>query len=336
MGKWLLCGIAALGLLTGMARATTWDEPWHDSVVREADSFVRVKVVKADPAGSTVELVKWIAGEKVPATFTLKGFSALRLMSFSAGHGPEYRFRKGDEYYLMLKKNKGGGYSLPTPTAGAAYVAGGDVHATYTHSYYQALVPVETYENSMQAIFERLHGRKVDETYVQDLIRKYLTQPPQSLKAAGNDRKKADLFFRQHVALECFRYFGKADEVKLLEPFLATDGRFVQISAVRAEGRFDTPAARRRLLTFLENDKNSNFARVLAVWELRRRGARELLPALKAFLPKASEEETGFGGNIMDPRVGTQFPGSVKSAVAELIAEWDKAPATQKADADKK
>ena len=96
-----------------------------------------------------------------------------------------------------------------------------------------------------------------------------------------------------------------------------------QISAVRALSRIATEPARARLFAFLTGD-GTNFAKVMAVWGLRRLGAREYLDKLAAFLAKAPEAETGFGGSIMDPRVGTRFPRSVKAAVQALVDEWRK------------
>lgn len=37
-----------------------------------------------------------------------------------------------------------------------------------------------------------------------------------------------------------------------------------------------------------------------------------------------ADQETGFGGNIMDPRIGTYFPESVKDSIKVLLDEWRK------------
>jgi len=63
---------------------------------------------------------------------------------------------------------------------------------------------------------------------------------------------------------------------------------------------------------------------VMCVWGLKRLLAREMIPRLEAFLKRGENQEAGFGGNIMDPRVGTFFPSSVKEAIAALLAEWGK------------
>ena len=91
--------------------------------------------------------------------------------------------------------------------------------------------------------------------------------------------------------------------------------------------RIDTPAARARLFAFLTEDREG-FAKVMAVWGLRRLDAREFLERLVAFIPNAATEKTGFGGSIMDPRVGTRFPASVKAAAEELVARWRPAEPT--------
>ena len=33
------------------ARATTWDEPWHDEVMRNSESFVMVKIIENQGSG---------------------------------------------------------------------------------------------------------------------------------------------------------------------------------------------------------------------------------------------------------------------------------------------
>ncbi len=40
-------------------------------------------------------------------------------------------------------------------------------------------------------------------------------------------------------------------------------------------------------------------------------------------LRSASMDEVGFGGDIMDPRVATSFPASVKDALNELLHFWE-------------
>ena len=113
----------------------------------------------------------------------------------------------------------------------------------------------------------------------------------------------------------------KPEQAPLLDAFLKHPGYHVQISAVRALSRIDTKAARERLFAFLTGE-GEGFAKVMAVWGLKRLDAREFRSRLEAFYPNAPTEETGFGGNIMDPRVGTSFPDSVKHAVGQLIEHW--------------
>jgi HEAT repeat protein len=78
------------------------------------------------------------------------------------------------------------------------------------------------------------------------------------------------------------------------------------------------------LLAFIEAKDRDSFAKVLAVWALRDSGAKDAAPKLKRILETTEDQESGFGGNIMDPRVGTHFPGSVHKAIAEVLASWDK------------
>lgn len=110
----------------------------------------------------------------------------------------------------------------------------------------------------------------------------------------------------------------------LLTPFMEKGDYHVQISACRAVSRIDSPASRELLMKFIEG-KGVGFAKVMCVWGLKRLNAKEMIPRLEAYLKTGAEEKTGFGGDIMDPRVGTYFPESVKESIQELLRDWRKA-----------
>src|SRR5690349_21326552 len=85
-----------------ICRATTWDEPWHEAVVKNADVFIRAKVVKNDKTKVSLQIVKQLAGEKVPETLVVSGFSMLHLTSFSRGNDEtEFHLTAGKEYYFF-------------------------------------------------------------------------------------------------------------------------------------------------------------------------------------------------------------------------------------------
>jgi hypothetical protein len=305
--------------------ATTWDEPWHETVVKDADAFIKATVTQTSPKSITLNVLKHLAGEKTPDTLTVDRFSLVRLTSITAGDDHElgFNFAKDAECYFFLKKVKADGrdaWAIATPTTGFAAIAKGKVHATYRHSYHQAVVPEDLYAPSTIAIFQHLHNQKYDEPFVRNLIKTELTQPPRGLTKGDDAGQKT--FFRQHVALECFYHVGLPAESPLLEPFLSFDDYHTGISAVRALSRIDTPDSRQRLFDLLITDRSA-FSRVMAAWGLKRLDAREYLPKLRDFAKIAPDKEAGFGGNIMDPRVGTHFPRSVKAACEELLAEWD-------------
>ena len=70
------------------------------------------------------------------------------------------------------------------------------------------------------------------------------------------------------------------------------------------------------LFEFIQSENNDNFEKVIAIRSLKKIGGEEFKTKLLKIADKLSDEETGFGGNIMDPRVGTSFP-SPKQAVEE-------------------
>lgn len=231
-----------------------------------------------------------------------------------------------ERYYLFLWRTEDGGWSLPTPTAGFAHERpDGLIQATYRHSYHQGLVPRELYEETQAAIFRARHGEPAPAALVARLADELLAKPPDGLPDDPTD--EANLFFRQHAALETVFHLGWGEvpperALALLEPFLQSDVWHVQVSAVRALERVPGREARTRMMRFLRARGRSGFAQVMAVWALRRANARGLREELQRLAGEASDEEVGFGGSIMDPRVGTRFPRSVKDALEELVAEW--------------
>lgn len=308
---------ALIALLPAGAFATTWDEPWMDEVVSNAESLVRVTVVSNSSEEVEAKVTKHLAGTETPTEIRLVGFSLLRLGSYSRP-GPGFPFQPATDYYLFLKKApQGAGYLIATPSAGWADVGDRGVSATFRHSYHKALVPEDVYETTMVAIFNKMHGKRADEMPARRFVSAELSKPPAGLKEATDETQAR--FFLQHAALETFRHLGSEQDLALIDPFLETDDYHVQISAVRALGCVRSDAVRRRLMDFIEGDRYG-FAKVVAVWELKAQGAKEMLPRLRRFLADGVDEETGFGGDLMDSRIGTVFPGSVKEAVRELVA----------------
>jgi len=306
------------------ARATTWDEPWHDDVIRHSESFVKVKVTANQGSVAKAEVIKFLAGERTPVQIELRGYSRLMLTSTSSSND-ELRlpFTPGQIYYLFIKKSeKTNTYQIPTPTSGWAKLEGADVAATYRHSFHKALVPEEVYEKTMQAIFNGAKGLPYDADFIERFTKEQLTQSVAVLMQEDSAITKR--FFLQHVALETFYHLGKGADLALLIPFVNTDDYHVQISACRAVSRIDSPSSRELLMKFIEG-KGVGFAKVMCVWGLKRLNARGMISRLEAYLKTGTDQETGFGGNIMDPRVGTYFPESVKASIKELLEDWRKA-----------
>ena len=305
------------------AQATTWDEPWHEDVMRHSDSFVKVKISENTGPRFKADVLQFLGGIKTPEQIELEGFSLLRVMSTSS-HSHELRlpFQVGQTYYLFIKKSeKTNAYQIPTPTSGWARIEGVNVHATYRHSYHQALVPPDVYEKTMQAVFKGIKGQQYDEGFMNRFIKDQLTQPVALL--GNNDPAMMSRFFLQHVALESFYHLGKGADLSSLVPFVNSDNYHVEISACRAVSRINSKESKEILMKFIEG-KGSGFAKVMSVWGLQRLNAKETIPRLEAFVKTGIDQETGFGGSIMDPRIATMFPDSVKEAIKYLLSEWCK------------
>jgi hypothetical protein len=319
--KRILLIVSLLILWSLQATATTWDEPWQDEVISDADAFVKA-IVTANTAGKQLNLrtLENVAGVEVPDQVVVREFSLLRLASRS--DDVEFTLTPGTVAYFFLSRGEGSnGWAIATPTTGFAALQGTSVIATYRHSYHMALVPETLYRWTMKALFNKVHGNPVDEAKMRAFIEAELAEPPQGAPEQSSTDEQTLRFSTQHVALESLVFFSNADDLQRLEPFLKINSCHVQISAVRALSSIDDSTARARLFSFLREDA-CGFAMVMAVQGLREQGATEYLEKLKEYLPEASNEVTGFGGNLMDPRVGTSFPASVRAAVKALVDEW--------------
>jgi hypothetical protein len=297
--------------------ATTWDEPWQDKVIKEAEYFVLAKIKSFDEKkGVKIEIIKSLAGPALEGKIKITDFYLLDICSRSAGHGPEFRFNGINECYFFLKKNSKGKYSISTPTSGFAYIKEGNVYATYRHSYNQALVPPDVYEKTMTAIFNYYHKLPFDQAYINDYVSKNLALAP-----AGFSKSEIPVFFAQHVALECIYHLRLTTYFSKIIPFLNdTSNIHHQLSAARALIAYNSAECKTALMNVIADTASKEFVQVLCIWTLKSFRPTELKSRLQEAEKTASKESVGFGGNIMDPRVCTNIP-SVKSAIADVIRE---------------
>ena len=102
-------------------------------------------------------------------------------------------------------------------------------------------------------------------------------------------------------------------------PFLADTSNFHnQVSAARALVSYNTTDCKQELLKVISDRTRGHFVQVICIWTLSEFKPTELKEQLVKVSETASTEENGFGGNIMDPRVCTDFP-DVKDALEKLI-----------------
>lgn len=296
--------------------ATTWDEPWANQVIKNATSFVLAKVIESDEEkGVKIFIIKTLGGKEVKDSIWITGFYLLHMCS-SSGHGIEFRMKLVDSCFFFLKQDSTGRFCIATPTTGFAYVVDEKVVATYRHSYHMASVPYNVYENTMKVIFDNYHGVSYDKTFITAFVKEYLNKKP-----AGYSEEEADIFFLQHVAMESVYHLGLSGYENLLIPFLNDKNNYHnQISAARALRTYNTTNAQQSLLKIVADSTQSGFLQVMCVWSLSEMKPAKLKKDLQQLEKTASEDEAGFGGNIMDPRVCTHMP-SVKQALNELLAK---------------
>jgi hypothetical protein len=309
-----LLSLTVLAIISITTFATTWDEPWKDKVIKEADSFVLAKIKSFDKYSVTIEIIKTLAGKELRGSIEITDFYHLNLQNSQEGRNIHFDFGGIKESYFFIKKNEKEKYCIATPTTGFDYVEGGKVNATYRHSYHQALVPIEIYEKTMTAIFNNYHYQPYDKKFINDYVKEFLSRKP-----AGIDTSESETFFGQHVALECIYHLRLKGFYQYIIPYLNdTSNLHNQVSAARALIAYNTSGCKQELLKVISDTTRRNFVQVICIWTLTAFNPKELKEKLIKIKETASGEPNGFGGDVMDPRVGTYFP-TVKEALEKLI-----------------
>lgn len=308
--------LLALFFLSFNLCAHTWDEPWHKTVVSNATTLALYEVVQNKGDSLTLKLKKHIAGEKTKEKIDVSTFHLYGVMSSSsvADHH-NFHYEIGQLVYAYLKGSDQG-FSIATPTAGIdGILDDGNVAATFRHTLHKTLLEPEQYEIAQQCIFESLHNgsceQQVITRFIEPLIQRVAVLSPQATKEDYN------LFFKQHAALETSYLIGHSLSSELLNPYLESDFFHVQVSAVRALSVSQIPGKQNQLLEYALNQEKEAIARIMAIIMLNEIGAYNQAEELENQLPNLSQEEVSMADNIMDPRIGTWYPSSVKAA-----AEW--------------
>lgn len=287
-------------------RSDTWNEPWQKEIIVQSEFFVLANVLShSDSLGTRIEIVKSFGPNSLSGQVVIQGFSMLNHASYSSRrHLHKLPFREGQTLYFFLSNGEKGHYSIPTPTSGFAYVSPEkNVHATYRHSYHQALVPQAKYESTYSQIWNYYKTNSFDKSAIMEFIEKYIAMNP-----AGFEENEIDIFFMQHVALETAFLLDIELELEKLQPFVKSDNFHQRVSALQLLGNSTGKKALNFLMDFIVNRENENFEKVIAIWALKKINDSSSLLSLSKIKEDLSTEETGFGGNIMDPRVATYFP----------------------------
>ena len=307
--------LALFFTLLSSAKGTTWSEPWHDEVLKKTDLFVLATVDSI--IGDTVlklNIERTLYGTHPSSSVDVDTFSMLSLCSMSGGHGPEFITGVGTKAYLFLQKTDRGTYALPTPTSAFALVNGDTVKATYRHSYHQAYVPKDVYETTSIELLKYLHGEPYSDSIFRALGDKYLALP-----SASFDKSEIDVFFMQHVALECLYIINSTAYCEQAIRFLQdTVNDHNQVSAARVLGACKSKQASDALWSVGSDEGQGDFLRAICLLSLTRTNPTHLKDELLEAQEDSSDEQVSFGGNIMDPRICTSLP-SIRDGITDVI-----------------
>lgn len=293
-------------------QAETWDEPWQKEIIQKSEYFVLGNVIKLDSLGVHIQITQNFGTKELPNRILINGFSLLNLGS-SSGQGVHFDFEEGQNHYFLLTKKEDGNFAIPTPTSGFALLdKENNVYATYRHSYHQALIPKDIYEITYKAIWNYYRGHDFDRKSTLEFINEQIDKG-----VAGFDENEISTFFLQHASLETAYLLDLPIELNRIEKFANSDNFHSKVSAVQLMSLLENKKTKDYLFAFIQSKKNDNFEKVIAIRSLKKIGGKEYNDKLKEIAYSLSDEETSFGGNIMDPRVETRFP-SPRQAVEEI------------------
>lgn len=311
--------LSLLAFISASAYALTWDEPWQKEVIKESDSFGLYTIVKNSGDALKLKLVKNIAGKKTNSEISVSSFYHFTIASSSSGHkDPIFFYKPGQKVYFFLKKS-GNEFQVASPTAGNDEVLkNGNVAASFRISMHKTEIDAKTYEAAQSCFFSYLHNGNCTNDVINDVIEKPLKERVGELSEQAT-KKDAELFFRQHVALESSYIINQQNSYETLKPFLNSKFFHVQISAIRALSVINSETKNHQIIEFITKSEASDIAKVMAIFMLNEVNFQGDIEELKSYLPLASKEDVSLVSNIMDPRVSTNYPESVQAAIKWFI-----------------
>lgn len=314
--RFVLC---LLAFLSANTYALTWDEPWQKEVIKESDSFGLYTIVENRGDALELKLVKNIAGEKTSSEIVVSSFYKFNIESSSSGHNePIFFYKPGQKVYFFLKKS-GNKYQVASPTAGNDEVLeNGNVAASFRISMHKTEIDAKTYESAQSCFFSYLHNGSCTADVVNEIIAKPLKERVGELSENAT-QEDAEIFFKQHVALEASYIINHQNPYETLRPFLNSKFFHVQISAIRALSVTNSEAKNHQIIEYITKSEASDIAKVMAIVMLHEVNYQGSIVDLVNYLPLASNEEVSLVPDIMDPRVSTNYPESVKAAIQWFI-----------------
>lgn len=305
-------GILIVFFFTAKLKAETWNEPWQKEIIQKSQFFILGKVIENDGKNAKISVEKKFGNEQIPNEIVIDNYFFFQLTSGS-GHEIHNNLEKAVSYYFLLTKNKNNNYSLPTPTSGFAEInEDKKVRATYRHSYHQALISQDIYEMTYKNIWSYYKYKTFDNNQINQFINLQIGK-----KAAGFSEEEISDFYLQHSALETAYLLDLTPSIEQVFKFAKSENFHLRVSALQLMGNYNTKQSNDFLLNSVKNKNVDNFEKVIAIWAIKKSNDKEYIKELKLLEKSLSTEETGFGGNIMDPRVGTYFPDP-RQAVEDL------------------
>jgi hypothetical protein len=97
----------------------------------------------------------------------------------------------------------------------------------------------------------------------------------------------------------------------------------VQISAVTYLASSERPDRYATISAFICDQSKSTLARIVGVILLAENNARSERSVLTACRATLKLDDVSLVRGLMDPRIGTNFPGNLQSAADRLLERWE-------------
>jgi len=319
-------------LITPNIWAVTWDEPFDEQALVEADAVIVGETLYSNPFGARFKVLEVVAQKgqdfQKDFEFPVAGYYAFDLNSITLGIDEGkgyYEFYKPKAIHILfLKKGEYKGnpkriegivqpneivFQLPTPTASKMEIVNGIVKGAHLWiSIFSSEIQKDDYISGLKSLWNITHN--------QPLNAELLTKSIERLNSLPVDSKEYIEVGEQAFWLNYLALVGDSTHTSAIVPYVNSPYYPVRLCAVRALGHIGDETSIRELVkaAFFPHMPQS-----YAIQALAKLKAYNELKSLEHLLVVLSDESPLLTNDIMDPRFN-RLP-SPKEALQKALKE---------------